>query len=75
MFVALCSACHMADGSGNQAVGAPNLTDEVWLYGSAREVVYETLVKGRNNMMPAHGELLGPDRTKILAAYVNSLSQ
>ena len=75
MFVALCSACHMADGSGNQAVGAPNLTDDVWLYGSAKEVVYETLVKGRTNMMPGHGELLGPDRTKILAAYVNSLSQ
>ena len=75
MFVALCSACHLPDGSGNQAVGAPNLTDDVWLYGSSKEVVYETLVKGRNNMMPGHGELLGPDRTKILAAYVNSLSQ
>lgn len=75
MFVALCSACHMADGSGNQAVGAPNLTDDVWLYGSSKEIVYETLVKGRNNMMPAHGELLGENRAKILAAYVYSLSQ
>jgi cytochrome c oxidase cbb3-type subunit 3 len=75
MFVALCSACHMADGTGNQMVGAPNLTDDVWLYSSAEEAVYETIVKGRNNVMPAHGELLGADRTKILAAYVYSLSQ
>ena len=75
MFVALCSGCHMADGSGNQAVGAPNLTDDVWLYGSSEEAIYKTIVNGRNNMMPAHGELLGPDRTKILAAYVRSLSQ
>ena len=75
LFVALCSACHMANGSGNQMVGAPNLTDDVWLYGASEEAVYETLVKGRNNVMPAHGELLGEDRTKILAAYVYSLSQ
>ena len=75
LFVALCSACHMANGSGNQMLGAPNLTDDIWLYGSSEEVVYETLVKGRNNVMPAHGELLGEDRTKILAAYVYSLSQ
>ncbi|MBT8087257.1 MAG: cytochrome-c oxidase, cbb3-type subunit III [Gammaproteobacteria bacterium] len=75
LFVALCSACHMADGSGNQMVGGPNLTDDVWLYGSSEETVYETLVNGRNNVMPAHGELLGEDRTKILAAYVYSLSQ
>jgi cytochrome c oxidase cbb3-type subunit 3 len=75
LFVALCSACHNANGSGNQMVGAPNLTDDVWLYGSSEETVYETLVKGRNNVMPAHGELLGEDRTKILAAYVYSLSQ
>jgi cytochrome c oxidase cbb3-type subunit 3 len=75
MFVAVCSGCHMANGSGNQAVGAPNLTDDVWLYGSSEEAIYTTIVNGRNNMMPAHGELLGADRTKILAAYVRSLSQ
>ncbi len=75
MFVALCSACHNADGSGNQMVGAPNLTDDVWLYDSSEETVYSTIVNGRNNVMPAHGELLGDDRTKILAAYVYSLSQ
>ena len=75
MFVALCSACHMADGTGNQAVGAPNLTDDIWLYGSSADTIRTGLEQGRNNMMPAHGDLLGENRTKILAAYVYSLSQ
>ena len=75
MFVALCSACHTAEGTGNQAVGAPNLTDDIWLYGSSADSIRTGLEQGRNNMMPAHGELLGENRTKILAAYVYSLSQ
>jgi len=75
MFVALCSACHLADGSGNQALGAPNLTDDIWLYGSSAEAVRTTIVQGRNGVMPPHGELLGDKRTKILAAYVASLSK
>ena len=75
MFAALCSACHMADGTGNQAVGAPNLTDDIWLYGSSADTIRTGLEQGRNNMMPAHGDLLGENRTKILAAYVYSLSQ
>lgn len=69
-----CVACHMPDGSGNQALGAPNLTDDVWLYGSSEADVRETIVNGRNGQMPAHGNLLGDNRTKILAAYVYSLS-
>ncbi len=75
MFLGLCGACHNANGTGNQLLGAPNLTDDVWLYGSSEESIYSTLVNGRNNVMPAHGELLGEKRTKILAAYVYSLSQ
>ncbi|MDJ0699703.1 MAG: cytochrome-c oxidase, cbb3-type subunit III [Woeseiaceae bacterium] len=74
MFVALCSACHMPDGTGNTMLGAPNLTDDVWLYNSSEEMVRDIIVNGRNNMMPAHGDLLGENRTKILAAYVASLS-
>ena len=74
MFVALCSACHTAEGMGNQLFGAPNLTDDIWLYGSSDEAVRTTIVQGRNGQMPAHGELLGENRTKILAAYVASLS-
>ena len=74
MFVALCSACHNADGTGNQMLGGPNLTDDIWLYGSADEDIRSTIVNGRNGVMPPHGDLLGDDRTKILAAYVLSLS-
>jgi cytochrome c oxidase cbb3-type subunit 3 len=75
IFAGVCGACHMPTGTGNKVLGAPDLTDDVWLYGSSEETVRETIVKGRNGMMPAHGDLLGPDRTKILAAYVYSLSQ
>lgn len=74
MFLALCSACHNADGTGNPTFGAPNLTDDIWLYGSSDEAIRTTLVQGRNGIMPAHGELLGDDRTKILAAYIYSLA-
>ncbi|MEE4160964.1 MAG: cytochrome-c oxidase, cbb3-type subunit III [Woeseiaceae bacterium] len=74
MFTSLCSACHMPDGSGNPALGAPNLTDDVWLYGSSAEDVEYTLRNGRNGVMPAQKTLLGDDRIRILAAYVRSLS-
>ena len=75
MFLAVCSGCHGPDGTGNPMVGAPNLTDDTWLYGSSEETVYTTITQGRNGVMPAHGDLLGADRAKILAAYVFSLSQ
>jgi cytochrome c oxidase cbb3-type subunit 3 len=75
MFIAMCSACHGPEGKGNKIFGAPNLTDDIWLYGGSDEVIRETITKGRNGQMPAHGELLGANRTKILAAYVYSLSQ
>ena len=75
MFTALCSACHGVDGTGNPLFGAPNLTDAIWLYGSSDETVRATITEGRSGVMPAHGELLGENKTKILAAYVKSLSQ
>ncbi len=74
LFVALCSTCHAADGRGNQALGGPNLTDGIWLYGASYDDIRTTIENGRNGVMPAHGELLGNDRSKILAAYVLSLS-
>jgi cytochrome c oxidase cbb3-type subunit 3 len=74
-FTMRCAMCHGPDGAGNKIFGAPNLTDEIWLYGASDEVIRETIVNGRNGLMPAHGELLGANRTKILAAYVYSLSQ
>lgn len=73
-FTAVCGACHGAEGKGNQLLGAPNLTDDVWLYGSSDTDVRTTIINGRNDMMPAHGEFLGEKRTRILAAYVYSLA-
>ena len=71
---AACVACHGADGTGNQALGAPNLADKVWLYGGSAETVMETIRKGRSNAMPAFGEFLGEEKVHVLAAYVWGLS-
>lgn len=70
-----CVACHGADGKGMLALGAPNLTDEIWLYGSGEAIIVETINKGRNNRMPAFKELLGDAKVHLLAAYVYGLSQ
>ena len=69
-----CAACHMADGSGNQALGAPALNDNIWLYGGSPGVIKQTIANGRNGKMPAHREFLGADKVHLLAAYVYSLS-
>jgi cytochrome c oxidase cbb3-type subunit 3 len=74
-YMQLCIACHAADGSGMQALGAPSLVDDVWLYGASRAEVRKSIVDGRNGVMPAHASLIGPDRARILAAYVYSLSR
>jgi cytochrome c oxidase cbb3-type subunit 3 len=55
----VCFACHGQDGKGMQALGAPNLTDKVWLYGSSEAKIVETIVGGRNNQMPAWKDFLG----------------
>jgi len=73
-FTTLCAACHGADGTGNQALGAPNLTDNIWLYGGSKARVEETIANGRNGIMPPHGDFLGKDKVHLLAAYVYSLS-
>jgi cytochrome c oxidase cbb3-type subunit 3 len=57
-----------------QAVGAPNLTDKVWLYGSAEPKIIETVTKGRTNQMPAWKDFLGEAKIHLLAAYVLNLS-
>lgn len=71
---AACAACHGANGKGNPALGAPNLTDKVWLYGGGIDNVMETITKGRNNQMPAHKNILGEAKVHLLAAYVWGLS-
>ena len=70
-----CVACHGADGKGNAALGAPNLADKTWLYGSAEATVIETITNGRTNQMPAHKALLDEARIHLLTAYVYGLSQ
>ena len=74
-FAMRCAMCHGPGGEGNKIFGAPNLTDDIWLYGASEETIRETIVDGRSGVMPAHGDLFGDNRTKILAAYVYSLSQ
>ncbi len=75
LFAQNCIACHGPEGKGNPALGAPNLTDQTWLYSAAEPVIIETIVKGRNNQMPAHKNILTPEKIHLLTAYVYSLSQ
>jgi len=74
VFGKICLACHLPTGTGNQALGAANLTDSTWLYGSDRGSILETIKNGRTGVMPAHGEFLGEDKVHLLSAYVYSLS-
>jgi cytochrome c oxidase cbb3-type subunit 3 len=70
-----CVGCHGPEGKGMHAIGAPNLTDKVWLYGSSEATITETITKGRQNQMPAWKEFLGDAKVHLLSAYVLSLSQ
>ena len=69
-----CVACHGPEGKGNPMLGAPNLTNEIWLYGNSRDRIRHIVVNGRNGVMPAFEDKLGPDRVHILAGYVRSLA-
>ena len=73
-FAAACAACHGPGGTGNQALGAPNLTDKVWLHGGSAESVMETIRKGRMSTMPEFRSFLGEAKVHVLSAYVWSLS-
>lgn len=70
----VCAACHGTDGKGNPAVGAPDLTDQYWLFGGSRADVTETVMHGRSGVMPAWLDILGEDKVQLVAAYVWSLS-
>ncbi len=72
---ALCAACHGADGKGNLALGAPNLTDSVWLHGWGEAAIVDIITQGKTNTMPAQGRSLTPEQVHVLAGYVLSLSQ
>ena len=72
---AMCAACHGMDGTGNPMLGAPNLTDNIWLYGGSLGAIEKSIREGRNGQMPAHADFLGEEKVHILAAYVYSLSK
>lgn len=69
-----CAACHGADLTGNVALGAPNLIDSVWLHGASPGLVKDVIRYGRINRMPAHIDIIGEDKSHLVAAYVYSLS-
>ncbi len=75
LYEGVCVACHGIDGKGNTEMGAPDLTDGYWMYGGSSDAIRESIANGRKGSMPAHGELLGDTRTRLVAAYVWSLSQ
>lgn len=71
---ASCAACHGADGQGNQALGAPNLTDSIWLHGAGEAAIIDRIKNGKVNQMPAQQGKLTPEQIKVLAAYIWGLS-
>jgi len=73
-FKQVCAACHGADGKGNQAIGAPNLSDKIWLHGFGEDAIMAMVNKGKLNIMPAQEARLSEDQIKLLASYVWSLS-
>ena len=73
VFAETCAACHGADGRGRHEIGAPNLTDAIWLYGSDRASIIEGLWNGRGGMMPAWAGRLDESTMKALTIYVHTL--
>jgi cytochrome c oxidase cbb3-type subunit 3 len=69
-----CAACHGADGKGNVAMGAPNLTDQIWLHGWGSDAIIKMINEGKNNAMPAQNRLLNEAQIHVLASYVWSKS-
>ena len=71
----VCAACHGPEGKGNPALGAPNLSDKIWLHGWGEAAIVSIINTGKTNIMPAFGERLSAEQIHVLAAYVWSLSQ
>jgi len=70
----VCAGCHGLEGKGNQAIGAPNLTDDIWLYRGSIGAIKKAINEGRNGVMPAHKDILGDQKVHLIAAYIYSLS-
>ncbi|WP_315741572.1 MULTISPECIES: cytochrome-c oxidase, cbb3-type subunit III [unclassified Bradyrhizobium] len=73
VFAENCAACHGDNAKGNPELGAPNLTDKIWLYGSDEATLIETITNGRAGVMPAWEGRLDPATIKAMAVYVHSL--
>jgi cytochrome c oxidase cbb3-type subunit 3 len=71
---AVCAACHGAEGKGMEAVGAPNLTDKIWLHGWGEQAIVNIITQGKVNVMPAQAAWLTPEQIYVLAAYVQNMS-
>lgn len=69
-FETLCSACHGAEGQGNPALGAPNLTDTTWLYGGDLKTVYASVREGRGGVMPGWRSRLNEDQTRMVGSWI-----
>ncbi len=73
IFADNCAACHGPEGKGNREVGAPNLTDAIWLYGPAKETIVQGIVNGRGGVMPTWQGRLDEATIKALTVYVHTL--
>lgn len=71
---AACAACHGPDGKGNAAIGAPNLTDKIWLHGWGEAAIIDIVTHGKHSVMPQQGSRLTAAQVHVLAAYVWGLS-
>ena len=71
---AVCAGCHGMDGKGMTATGAPDLTDDIWLYRGSLGSIKKAINEGRNGVMPAHRDFLGEEKVHLLSAYIYSLS-
>ena len=74
VYTQYCQVCHGADGRGVKALGAPDLNDDIWLYGGSRKKIMESIALGRRGVMPPHDEFLGAAKIHLLATYLYSLS-
>ncbi len=74
IFAKNCAVCHGQDAKGNPQIGAPNLTDDIWLYGGSKERIIESITFGRSGQMPAHKNFLDEAKIYLLAAYIYGLS-
>lgn len=71
----ICIACHGPEAKGNPIMGAPNLTDNIWLYGGSLDDIKKSIRNGRNGAMPAWEPILGKDRARLVAAWVIAQSK